>query len=98
MRLAILFTVGFECAQVTGLTVACHKGGRLWTSDEPAPTDVQLNVQEALIGRGDQLAVVVAVADDPTVAVGQYLAAASLPVGRLATLSPAAPHRCVVPY
>jgi hypothetical protein len=89
MRLATWFTVGFECAQVTGMTVACHRGGRLWTSDEPALTDVQLNVQETLIGRGDELAVVVAVAYDPSVAVGQYLAAAGLPVGRLATLSSA---------
>jgi hypothetical protein len=88
MRLATWFTVGFECAQVTGMTVACHRGGWLWTSDEPALTDVQLKVQETLIGRGDELAVVVAVAYDPSVAVGHYLAAAGLPVGRLATLSP----------
>jgi SMODS-associated and fused to various effectors sensor domain len=89
MRLATWFTVGFECAQVTGMAVACHQGGRLWTSDTPAVTEVQLNVQETLIGRGDELAVVVAIAYGPSVAVRQYLEAAGVPVARLATLSPA---------
>lgn len=89
MRLATWFTVGFECAQVTGMTVACRQGGRLWASDEPAVRDVGLDVHETPVGQGEELAVVVAVAYDPSVAVSQYLRAANLPVGGLTTVSPA---------
>jgi hypothetical protein len=89
MRLATWFTVGFECAQVTGVTVACQQGGELWTSDAPA-SDAPLKVQEASGDQGRELAVVVAVAYDPSQAVRRYLQAAGLPVGMLATLSPAA--------
>jgi CBASS immunity sensor of nucleotide second messenger signals len=90
MRLASWFTVGFECAGVTGITVACQQQGRPWASDEPSAGDARLNVQEATLGHGEELAVVVAVAYDPSAAAGQYLQAAGVPVGILATVSPAA--------
>jgi hypothetical protein len=90
MRLASWFTVGFECAGVTGITVACQQQGRLWASDEPSAGDARLNVQEATLGHGEELAVVVAVAYDPSATAGPYLQAAGVPVGILATVSPVA--------
>lgn len=90
MRLASWFAVGFECAGVTGITVACQQQGRLWASDEPSAGDTRLNVQEATLGHGEELAVVVAAAYDPSAAARQYLQAAGVPAGILATISPAA--------
>jgi hypothetical protein len=88
MRLASWFTVGFECAGVTGITVACQQQGRLWASDEPSVGNVRLDVQEATLGHGEELAVVVAVAYDPSAGARQYLQAAGLRIGKLATISP----------
>jgi SMODS-associated and fused to various effectors sensor domain len=90
LRLPTWFTVGSTCAAVTGMTVACQQGGRLWSADEPAAGDSRLTVQETPIGQGDDLAVAVAITTDPTDDVRAYLAAARLPIGTLATLTPAA--------
>jgi SMODS-associated and fused to various effectors sensor domain len=90
LRLPAWFTVGNTCAAVTGMTVACQQGGRLWASDEPATGDNRLTVQETAIGQGGELAVALAITTDPTADVHDYLTAARLPVGTLATITPAA--------
>jgi hypothetical protein len=88
LRLPAWFTVGNTCAAVTGMTVACQQAGRLWASDEPATGDNRLTVQETAIGQGGELAVALAITTDPTADVHDYLTAARLPVGTLATIAP----------
>ncbi len=90
LRLPAWFTVGNTCAAVTGMTVACQQGGRLWASDEPAAGDNRLTVQETATGPGGELAVALAITTDPTDDIHDYLAAVRLPVGTLATIAPAA--------
>jgi hypothetical protein len=90
LRLPTWFTVGNTCAAVTGMTVASQQGGRLWPADKPAAGDSRLTVQQTLIGQGGDLAVALAITTDPTDDVRAHLAAARLPIGTLATLSPAA--------
>lgn len=90
LRLPTWFIVGNTCAAVIGMTVACQQGGRLWSADEPAAGDSRLTVKEAPIGRGGELAVALAITTDPTDDVHEHLAAARLPIGTLATITPAA--------
>lgn len=90
LRLPAWFTVGNTCAAVTGMTVACQQGGRLWSAEEPAVGDSRLTVQETPIGRGGELAVALAITTDPTDDVHEHLTAARLPVSTLATITPAA--------
>jgi len=89
LRLPTWFTIGNTCAAVTGMTVACQQGGRLWSADEPATGDSRLTVQETPTGQGGDLAVALAITTDPTDDVHAHLAGARLPVGTLVTLTPA---------
>jgi hypothetical protein len=90
LRLPTWFAVGNTCAAVTGMTVASHQGGQLWSADEPAAGNSRLTIRETAIGQGDDLAVALAITADPTDDVQAHLAAAGLPVGSLATIAPAA--------
>jgi hypothetical protein len=89
LRLPAWFTVGNECAGVTGITVACRQGGQLWSSDHPATHNIQLTTQQTRIEQGDDLAVALAITTDLTDDVRDYLGAINLPVRSLATITQA---------
>lgn len=93
MRQATFFAVGARLAQVTGMTVTYAQSGTLWSSDSLRVDVARLNVTRVSINQGDELAVAVGVAVDPTEAVSRYLTEAGVPVRELLTLLPGGgPH------
>jgi hypothetical protein len=90
LRLPAWFTVGNECAGVTGMTVACRQSGQLWASDEPAAGNSQLTTRETPIEQGDDVAVALAITTDLTEEVRDFLRATSLPIRTIATITQAA--------
>lgn len=89
MRQATFFTVGARLAQVTGTTIAYVQHGTPWPSNAPR---VPVPAPQALItdiDAGDELAVAIGMAVDPTTAVARFIRSADLPVHTLLTLLPA---------
>jgi len=89
MRQATFFTVGARLAQVTGTTITYVQHGTPWPSTAPR---IPVPAPDALIttvDAGDELAVAVGMAVDPTTAVARFISAAGLPIRTLLTLMPA---------
>jgi SMODS-associated and fused to various effectors sensor domain len=87
LRLAPAFAVGAALRMVTNTDVAVVQRGQLWASDAAYDGPVQPSTRETLIRQGDDVAIAVAIAADPTDDVIKYLRAAVLPVNRLVVLS-----------
>lgn len=87
MRLAPAFAVGAALRMVTNTDIAVIQRGQIWSSDAVYDTPARLVAHETRIGQGDDLAVAVAVAADPTDDVTDYLRASGVPADRLVVLS-----------
>ncbi len=87
LRLATAFAVGAAMRMVTNTDVAVIQRGQLWSSDAGYDAPIQPFTHEIRIEQGDDLAIAVAIAADPTDAVSEYLRSSELPVSRLVVLS-----------
>jgi hypothetical protein len=87
LRLAPAFAVGAALRMVTNTDVAVAQRGELWSSDAAYEAPVRPATRETPIRQGDEIAVALAVAADPTDDVVDYLRAARIPVDRLVVLS-----------
>jgi hypothetical protein len=92
-RLAPAFTIGAALRMVTGSDLAVLQRGQVWTSTGSYETCLPPECQEHPINQGNDLAVAIAVATDPTTEVIGYLHEQHLPVDRLLVLSPSAGAR-----
>ncbi|MEU0118544.1 SAVED domain-containing protein [Streptomyces bobili] len=92
IRLAPAFLVGTTFRMVTGTDLAAVQRGRagsqLWSTNDPFETALAPRVLEHGIGKGDEIAVAIAVAMNPTEDVLEYLREQNLPVGKLIVLTP----------
>lgn len=89
MRQATFFTVGARLAQVTGTNIAYVQQGTPWASDFPRVSVPEPQRSVIALEAGNDLAVAVGMAVDPTPAVAAFAEAASLPVRSLLVLMPA---------
>ncbi|MCX5215605.1 SAVED domain-containing protein [Kitasatospora sp. NBC_00240] len=87
-RLAPAFLVGTTFRMVTGTDLAIVQGPQLWSSTDPYDTALIPDVTEHRIDQGDELAVAIAVAMDPTDDVLDYLRDQNLPVSKLLVYAP----------
>ena len=88
-RQATAFTLGAALRQVTGIDdIAVRQKHQVWSSNALYGKPQQPSIDEHAIAQGDELAVAVAVALDPTEDVLEFVRARSLPVERLLALSP----------
>ncbi|MFG3053608.1 SAVED domain-containing protein [Kitasatospora sp. NPDC048239] len=87
-RLAPAFLVGTTFRMVTGTDLAIVQGPQLWSSTDPYDTALVPDVAEHRINQGDELAVAIAVATDPTADVLDYLREQNLPVSKLLVYTP----------
>lgn len=87
LRLATAFAVGASLRMVTNTEVAVVQRGSLWSSDALYDAVIPPVVREVPISQGEDLAVAVAIAADPTVDVAEYLRKSNVPVSRLVVLS-----------
>lgn len=98
MRLPMYFAVGRTFSDVAGWVVSTDQRGVTWStaSDlEPAMFEVRSDLR---LHSGPEVAVAVALAQDPTRDIQDYIDRAGLPVGRFVTFSSqGAPHRGAVP-
>jgi SMODS-associated and fused to various effectors sensor domain len=89
MRLPCWFAVGAEFSSVAGFAVACQRGSSTWSSTT-APSPCSLAHAEAvLLDQGDDLAIGLAIATDPSEDVLAYLRSVRIPVSAYICLSPA---------
>ncbi|MFC4329165.1 SAVED domain-containing protein [Streptomyces andamanensis] len=92
IRLAPAFLVGTTFRMVTGTDLAALQRGRagsqLWSTNDPFIAAQTPGVTEYEIGQGDEIAVAIAVATDPTEDVLEYLREQNLPVSKLIVLTP----------
>ncbi|EQD84155.1 SAVED domain-containing protein [Saccharopolyspora erythraea] len=92
IRLAPAFLVGTTFRMVTGTDLATVQRGRagsqLWSTNDPFDTALVPGVSEDEIGQGDEIAVAIAVATDPTENVVEYLQEQNIPVRKLTVLTP----------
>lgn len=87
MRLPVWFAAGAAFRHVQGFHIAGMQLGVPWSSEDlSAPVEVR--VETTAIDGGPDLAVAVGIAADPTSEVGDYITAASLPVGSLTSILP----------
>lgn len=87
-RLAPAFLIGATFRMVTGADLAVTQRGQLWSTNDPFDAVLTPGVVEHEIGQGNEIAVAIAVATDPTRDVLEYLREQSLPVGKLIVLTP----------
>lgn len=88
MRQATFFRIGIALPLVRGHTLLWRQGDQMWSTASPkVPVEPPRNV-ETRLNLGDDLAVTVGMAVDPTAAVVDYLATSGVPVGRLVTITP----------
>jgi hypothetical protein len=87
LRLAPAFAVGAALRMVTNTDVAVVQRGQLWASDAAYDAPVRPVTHETPIKQGDDVAIAVAIAADPTDDVLDHLRAAAVPVNRLVVLS-----------
>ncbi|WP_026454396.1 SAVED domain-containing protein [Saccharomonospora iraqiensis] len=92
IRLAPAFLVGTIFRMVTGTDLAAVQRGRagsqLWSTNDPFDTPSVPKVIEHAISQGDEVAVALAIATDPTEDVLEYLREQNLPVSKLIVLTP----------
>ncbi|UGQ13555.1 SAVED domain-containing protein [Yinghuangia sp. ASG 101] len=88
LRLAPAFLVGTAFRMVTGADLAIMQRGQLWSTNDPYNTALAPGTEEHIVGQGDELAVAIAIATDPTEDVLTYLREQDLPVSKLIVLSP----------
>lgn len=88
IRLAPAFLVGTTFRMVTGTDLAAVQRGQLWSTNDPFETSVAPGAAEHALSQGDDLAVAVAIAMDPTEDVLEYLREENLPVAKLIVLTP----------
>ncbi|MGW6914714.1 SAVED domain-containing protein [Kitasatospora sp. NPDC054939] len=87
-RLAPAFLIGATFRMVTGTDLAIIQGSQLWSSADLYDTALVPDVMEHRLDQGDELAVAVAVATDPTDDVLDYLRDQNLPVSKLLVYAP----------
>jgi hypothetical protein len=90
LRQATAFATGGALRMVTGIDIAVNQRGQLWSSSEPYDAPLAPGVTEHSVGRGDELAVALAVATDPTEDVLEFVCKRELPIERLLVLHPPA--------
>ncbi|WP_329581347.1 SAVED domain-containing protein [Kitasatospora sp. NBC_01250] len=88
IRLAPAFLVGTTFRMVTGTDLAAVQRGQLWSTNDPFGAALVPGAAEHEIGQGNELAVAVAIAMDPTADVLRYLHEQNLPVAKLIVLTP----------
>jgi len=88
LRQATFFLVGTQLAHVTGKTVSYVQQGVLWSSDAPRVPVPRPDIARHTIDAGNDLAVAIGIAIDPTVAVTQYLRDTSIDVAELVVFLP----------
>lgn len=88
LRQATAFTIGGALRMVTGLTVAVSQGSQLWSSSACYDAPLAPSATEHNLHLGDDLAIALAIAIDPTADVLDFIANQNLPVDRLVTLGP----------
>ncbi|MET9904630.1 SAVED domain-containing protein [Streptomyces sp. NPDC006446] len=88
LRLAPAFVVGAAFRMVTGVDLAVAQRDQLWSSDEAYEAPLAPAVDEHALDLGQDLAVAVAVATDPTQDVLDFLSEQRIPVSRLLVLRP----------
>lgn len=88
MRLGTFFTVGARLGRVTGVDVKYLRNGELWSSTAPRRPASLVDDRYTVLDFGDELAVALGIALDPTPAVLTYLDAAGIPAHGLLTLTP----------
>jgi SMODS-associated and fused to various effectors sensor domain len=88
LRQATFFLTGALLAHVTGKTVSYVQQGVLWSSNASRTPVPPPSVARITIGAGNDLAIAIGIAVDPTVAVTQYLRNHSIPVAELAVFLP----------
>jgi hypothetical protein len=88
MRQATFFTIGARLAQVTGTTLTYVQHHTPWPSNAQRVPIAAPETRSIPVGLGDDLAVTIGVAVDPTDAVSQWITATALPVRNLLTLLP----------
>jgi SMODS-associated and fused to various effectors sensor domain len=93
LRLAPAFAIGAALRMVTGADLAVLQRGQLWASTEPYETGLPPASNEHQVSQGNDLAIAIAVATDPTTEVLRFLHEQHLPVDRLLVLSPSAGAR-----
>ncbi|MEV8099142.1 SAVED domain-containing protein [Kitasatospora sp. NPDC085879] len=87
-RLAPAFLVGTTFRMVTGTDLAIIQGPQLWSTTDPYDTALVPDVAEHQVNQGDELAVAIAIATDPTEDVLDYLRDQNLPVSKLLVYNP----------
>jgi len=88
MRLPTWFGAGATLRHVHGFTVAALQHGNIWSSDTAGASHGLVKTSEVTPGPGPDLAIAVGIATDPTLGVETFIAAARLPVARLAVVTP----------
>lgn len=89
IRQASAFAVGAALRQVTGVSdLAVKQRGQLWSSDQHYTVATKPEITEHHLGQGDDLAVAVAVAVDPTDDVLEYLRAEIISAAKLLVMAP----------
>lgn len=98
MRLPTWFTIGHALPDVRGWVVSCDQRGAEWRSDTaPVPVEPRILAQQTL-GQGDDLAVGIALTQDLSTDVSEYLRGSGASVAELLVLGPAGePGRASVP-
>jgi hypothetical protein len=89
MRLPVWFAIGRALPDVRGWVLSLEQRGEEWRTDAVADTGVEPTViAEAELDAGADLAVVLAITNDPTVEVMEHLRSEQTPVGRVLVLGP----------
>ena len=89
MRQATFFRVGTVLPAVRQHTLRYLRGPQVWSTDAPRASISEPRVQRTPLGQGEDLAVAVGVAVDPTADVTAYLRETGLPAGHLLIITPA---------
>jgi hypothetical protein len=89
MRQATLFAAGTRLAHVTGVNVSYElRDGTVWSSLDSRRRIPEPRMCSKSIDRGDDLAVAIGIADDPTKEVAKFICSAGLPIRKLLTFLP----------
>ncbi|MGH3922582.1 MAG: SAVED domain-containing protein [Pseudonocardiaceae bacterium] len=90
LRQATAFAIGGALRMVSGIDIAVNQRGQLWSSREPYNAPLTPRITEHVVGRGNELAMALAVATDLTEDVLEFVHKRELPVERLLVLRPPA--------
>jgi hypothetical protein len=89
LRQATAFAVGGALRMVTGTDIAINQRGQLWSSRTPYTSPLLPATAEHPLDLGNDLAVALAIATDPTDDIFAFLSDQDVPVARLLVLTPA---------